>query len=396
MSDPQRWITSEFLTLALTIMAAFCNICVFYSFYHYLGTIDIPIAWRGFLVGLEPMAAFILRLFIIPWLHVRNALSIMMTSLFMLVVVSCSYMWALSVPVLIAVRVLHGATFVLLTAGTIALVVNFIPEEKSGQGFSIVSIAMMTPYALIPPLVEAFLPYVRNEANIYAGVSVFAILAILLLAAMRGRIGRALQGRDGVLSRRPTIGEIRENLRLRAVVLLLSAGFLICMAQATIFYFLKDLALQTGGGDVGLFFTLFMAAMIMVRVFGSALLDKMNKLIVLRVGLAFLIPCFIALPYAGIPAVFYALAGLYGLSMGLNVPILNALLFSASPPLMRGLNTNLALFTLDMAYFLIPYLGGALLAFGAEFSVLFYLAAVWTALTLALCALPARYWKTAL
>ncbi len=95
-----RWISFEFLALALVIVAAFCNVSVFYSFYHYLGTIGVPVAWRGFLVGLEPMAAFILRLFVLPWLHVRNALSVMMASLFLLVAVSCSYMWVATVPAL--------------------------------------------------------------------------------------------------------------------------------------------------------------------------------------------------------------------------------------------------------------------------------------------------------
>src|SRR5574340_980575 len=123
-----RWLSFEFLALALIIMAAFCNVCVFYSFYHYLGSIDIPVAWRGFLVGLEPMAAFILRLVVLPWLHVRNAMSVMMAALFLLIGVSCSYMWVASVPALIVVRILHGAAFGLLTSGAIALVVNFIPD----------------------------------------------------------------------------------------------------------------------------------------------------------------------------------------------------------------------------------------------------------------------------
>src|SRR5512137_1588534 len=111
MPSSWKWITSEFIALTLIIMAAFCNVCVFYSFYHYLGTIDIPLVWRGFLVGLEPLASFILRLLILPWLHVRNALSIMMASLFLLVAVSCSYMWVVSVPAMIVVRILHGTAF---------------------------------------------------------------------------------------------------------------------------------------------------------------------------------------------------------------------------------------------------------------------------------------------
>ncbi|MHB9097990.1 MAG: MFS transporter [Syntrophales bacterium] len=393
LSDPPKLISFEFLALCLVIVAAFCNVSVFYGFYHYLGTIGIPVAWRGFLVGLEPMSAFILRLFVLPWLHVRNAFSVMMASLVLLIVASCSYMGVVTIPAMIVLRIVHGAAFVLLTSAAIALVVNFIPKEMSGRGFSILSIATMIPYAVIPPLAEAFHPYVRNDADIYAGVSIFAVLAIMLLAALRRRIGAALQGMDGVLLRRPTLSEIRENLRLRAVALLLGAGLLIYLAHATFFYFMKDLSLKTGGGDVGLFFTICMVAMIAVRAVGGVLFDRMNKLTALRMGLVLLIPCLILLPHAGSRGAFYLLAGVYGLCLGIILPLTIALLFSASPPPLRGLNTNLNLFTMDVAYFLLPYLGGILIAFGAGFEILFYIAAGFVVLSLALVMVLARQQK---
>lgn len=384
MPNSAKLLSFEFIALCLIIVAAFCNISVFYSFYHYLGEIGIPIVWRGFLVGLEPMSAFVLRLFVLPWLHVRNALSVMMVSLILLILVSCSYLWVVTVPAMIALRMLHGAVFVLLTSSVIALIVNFIPKDKSGQGFSTISVATMIPYALIPPLSETLLPHVHNEADIYAGVSVFAGVAILLLAALRGRIGGALRGMDGVLLRRPTLSEIRENFRLRTVVLLISVVLFFYLAQATFFYFMKDLSLHTGGGDVGLFFTISMATIISVRVFSVKLFDKINKLRLLQAGLLLLILCLTMLPHAGSPIPFYLLAGLYGLSVGVIQPLINALLFTASPPPLRGLNINLTLFMLDVGYFLMPYLGGALIAFGAGFEILFYTGAGFVVLSLAL------------
>ena len=59
---------------------------------------------------------------------------------------------------MIVLRIVHGAAFVLLTSVVIALVVNFIPTEKSGQGFSTLSVATMIPYAVIPPVTEALPP----------------------------------------------------------------------------------------------------------------------------------------------------------------------------------------------------------------------------------------------
>lgn len=388
-NTPTLW-TFEFLSLCLVVMAAFGNVSAFYGFYHYLGTIDIPVVWRGFLVGLEPMAAFILRLAVLPWLHVRNAYSVLTASLVLLILCSCSYLWVVTVPAMIVLRIVHGTTFMLLTSAAISLIVNFIPKERSGQGFGTLSVATMLPYAVIPPLCEVLLPHVRGEADLYAGVSVFSVIAIGLLVILHRRLTGAMRDMDGALLRRPSMSEIRRNFRIRAVLLLLSATLLAYMAHATFFYFLKDLSLELRTGNVGLFFTIFTTTMIAVRVFGGFLFDRLDKRRFLMAGLALLGLCLFILPWASTPSLYYGLAGLYGLSVGVSLPLLNALLFTASPPSLRGLNTNMTLFTLDLAYCLMPYLGGMLVAFGAGFGVLFHVSLGFVALSLVMIAVPSE------
>jgi len=363
-------------------MAAFCNVSVFYGFYHYLGVIGIPLAWRGFLVGLEPMAAFALRLFVIPWIQARNAYGVLMVSLVLMIAASCSYLWVVTVPSMVVLRIVHGAAIVLLTSAVIALIVQFIPAEKSAQGFSIVSISTMIPYSVMPTLTEAFLPQVRSEAVIYAGVSIFSGVSVLLLAALRNRLTAVLRNMDTALTRRPRMDEIRENFRQRSVVFLLCTAFLVYLAHATVFYFMKDLSLQTAIGDMGPFFTISMATMIAVRAFGSLVFDRMNKWRTLQFGLVLLILCLAALPHSSAHMPFYLLAGLYGFCMGLILPLLNALLFLESPVPLRGLNTNLTMFTMDAGYFIMPYMGGMIIAFGAGFDVLYYIGAGFVLLSL--------------
>ena len=375
MNQTRTLFSFEFLALNLILVAAFCNVSVFYSFYHYLGVIDIPVAWRGFLVGLEPMAAFALRLFVIPWIHLRNAFAVMTASLALLVAVSCAYLWAGTVPVLICLRIFHGAVFVLLTVSTIALLVHFIPKEKSGQGFSTISVATMIPYALIPPMTEGLLPYVRTEADIYAGVSLFSVLSLFMITILRGRFRRSFEHADDTIMRRPTLPEIRENFRQRPVVLLLVTGLLIYLAHATVFYFIKDLALETGMGHVGIFFSVSMAAIIATRVAGGPVFDRYSKRLLLLAGIIIVALCLAFLPHGSSRTALCLLAALYGLAVGVMLPMFNALLFSASPPALRNLNTNMAMFTLDAGYFIMPYIGGMLIAAGAVFSILFYVSA---------------------
>lgn len=374
----------EFLALNLILLVAFCSVSVFFNFYHYLGEIGIPVLWRGVLVGLEPMAAFLFRPFVISWITARNAFAVMMASMILLIGVSCSYIPAAGVTFLILLRIAHGVVFVVLTTAVIALIVQYIPGEKSGQGFGIVSIATMIPLATLPPLTEAILPMVRNEADIYAGVSLFTLVALLLGLVLRKRLRGMLSRADASVLRRPGFAEIKGNFRQRSVALLLSAAFFLYLAHATVFYFAKDLSLQTGAGRVGFFFAISMAMMMAVRVVGGRLFDRFNKLRSFRLGLAALVFCFVFLPSADSLRPFYLIGAFYGLAMGVVLPLLNALLFSASPPSLRGLNTNLTLFALDGGYFLLPYLGGSLIALGSGFETLFYLAAGSSLVTLAL------------
>ena len=71
----------------------------------------------------------------------------------------------------------------------------------------------------------------------------------------------------------------------------------------------------------------------------------------------------------------YLMAGCYGLCIGFIMPLLNALLFSVSPPHLRGVNTNLALFVMDAGFFLSPYAGGAFIAAGHSYGSFFNICA---------------------
>jgi MFS family permease len=375
MSESKKLFSFEFVSLNLVSLFAFCNIAVFFSFYTYLGRIGIPVEWRGFLVGLEPMTAFALRLAVIPLLTARNAVRVMLVALCLILVIFPSYLWATTIPALIVLRILHGTAFVLLVSASMALVVHFIPKEKSGQGFGIVSLASLVPYAIMPPLAEALLSYTGNEAFLYAGGSLLVIPGIILLLRLNGRVALALKGMDTALVARPTLRELGENLRQSDVLLLLAINLLMYLVYATVFFFMKDFSLQLGSGDVGLFFTISMVTMIGIRFLGGAIFDRVNRLRVLQGFLLGLALCFGLFTRVRDFGMLYLLAAFYGLCIGVVFPQLNATLFSISPARLRGLNTNLTLFMMDAGYAFSPVFGGMLLAGGYSFGALYSLCA---------------------
>lgn len=381
---PKPLLSMEFVLLAGISFFAFCNMAVFYGFYDYLETIGIPVEWRGVLLGLEPFTAFMLRLLLIPLISAANGARMLLIGLLLLVVALLSYRWATTISSLIVLRILHGAAFVLVVSASITLVVRFIPEERSAQGFSLFSLATLLPYAIMPPLTEWLLPQVASAAEIYAVVSVLAIPAILLLLMGQQRLNLAVAGLDQTLTRRPGRQELQEDLRQPAVLLLLAVNLGVYLVYSTVFYFMKNFAGHLGGGEVGTFFTLSTVTLILTRLLGGLVFDRFPKLRTLKMSMAGLALCLLGLAQADSGEKLAALAVIYGLGIGVCLPLLNSVLFMASPPNLRGVNTNLALFMMDAGFFLSPWLGGAFLAAGGEVSVLFTGCALLLALASAL------------
>lgn len=81
--------------------------------------------------------------------------------------------------------------------------------------------------------------------------------------------------------------------------------------------------------------------------------------------------CFILFSLAQTPGNILILAGLYGVCLGFVMPQLNAAMFVISARHLRGLNTNMMLFSMDAGFWMGPVLAGTLLAMGVNSSGLF-------------------------
>ena len=369
--DSKKLFTFEFVTLNLVIFFAFCNLAVFYSFFSYLERIGIPAYWRGFLVGLEPMSAFVLRLAAIPMLHAGNAAAAMLNALSMIVTALCSYGWVTTIPGLAALRIFHGAAFVLLVSAGMALVVHFIPKEKSGQGFGFVSLSTLVPYAVMPLLSEVLLGQTQNEAHMYRAVTVLAAPAFVLLFLLRKRLKRSLGSMDRALVTRPKPEEIRRDLQDPRIVILLAVNFFLYLCYAFVFYFMKSFDTVNSMGRVGSFFTISTLVIIALRLPGGFFFDKVDKTRMLQVAMFLLVTCFVLFGVIKTGRELHQLACYYGLCIGLITPLLNSLLFNVSTPHLRGVTTNLALFAMDAGFSISPYAGGAFIASGHSFATLF-------------------------
>ncbi|MBG0790230.1 MAG: MFS transporter [Desulfovibrionaceae bacterium] len=348
---------------------AFCNISLFYGLNDYLLGRGVSSFWRGLLLGLEPCTALVVRPFISPFLSVRNSVSVVAASLLILMGALLSYSLADALWSLALVRIAHGLGFVLLVSSAAVLLVASLPPGRTGQGFGVFAIASLLPYAVLPPVVEWLLPFAGSETRVYALFAPALLLALPALPYLHRRV--CALNRDGMAQSRPTLADIRADLRAPGVGRLLAANGLLFTATTVVFFFMKARLEMLGTVNAGLFFSVSTAATIGVRVFCGRLLDRLDRFAMLLVVLAGLSAVIALFSLAGESAAFLVLAGAYGAAMGFAIPQLNAAMFDISPAHLRGFNTNMMLFTMDAGYVFGPLLAGGLLAAGVPTEHLF-------------------------
>jgi len=385
--QPASLWTFEFAALCAISVLAFSNISIFYGFYGHLTQIGIPPAWRGPLLALEPLTAFVLRPFLGRYLTLGNGVRFMGAGFCLLTLSLVSYPFATAIPTLAVVRLVHGAGFAVTIGGLMGVLMAVLPREKSAQGFGLFSVTILVPYALMPFFVELLLPHVANAAEVYALAAPLMVPALLLVALLRKRVREKARGLPREHLERPEWSEVRQSLAQPGVLLLVTANLCFVAAQSIVFFFMRDFAVSLGAGNPGMFFTCANTAVITLRVAGGPLLDRLDKGRVLLwsfLGLAALVPLFV---HAGLPVVLFGMAVLYGIGMAMSMPLLNSSMLHISLPRLRVFNANLLMLAVDAGFFAGPFLGGMLMAAGWTHTGLFD---VGGALMLAagLCMLP--------
>ena len=363
-------LTPEFCLLMGVTFLAFCNISLFYGLNDYLKACGIPSFWRGLLIGLEPCTALVARPLVSPFLGVRNSVPVVAASLLILMGALLSYSFAGVLWTLAVVRIVHGLGFVLLVSALATLLVAYLPPGRVGQGFGVFAIAGLLPYAVLPPVAEWLLPLAGSVPRVYASFTPVLLLPLLVLPYLNRRI-RRLDNDGAATHRRPTLAEIRADLRSPGVARLLIANGLVFTSTTVVFFFMKDRLKEMDMHNVGLFFSVSTAATIGVRVFCGKLLDRMDRFAMLLAVLLLLSAILVLFSFVEGTGALLVLAGAYGMCIGFAMPQLNAAMFEISRPRMRGFNTNLMLFTMDAGYVFGPLLAGGLLALGTDTAHLF-------------------------
>jgi MFS family permease len=346
-----------FFTLCAVTFLALCNVAVFYNFHLYLGNLGIHGKSSGFIIGLYSLTAMGLYLTASRRITVANSHTCMLAGIVLVAVCGVAYLFAKSFWALVGVRIANGTGMFMVMAGCMAAFVAIIPADRSGLAFSLYSVAMLLPYAIMPSVSDRVTAWLPSPAHVYPATAGLLVPAAGLLVAVQHRFGGGGKERAAPQPSGPAPGGETQNLLRKPVGAILMVNGVYFSLFGSLFFLFKGLAVERGIANPGLFFTTLMGVMITIRLAGGRLFDRISKVALAATALTITGAGFGALGAVAEAKWVFAIAALFGLGMGLCVPPLNALLYLVSDVRFRGYNANMMMLTVHGGMFFGPFAG---------------------------------------
>lgn len=371
---PQKLLSRDFILLFLMAMCSNSFIAVYYCFEQWLSSIGVPASWRGILLS----AMFAMLLIVRPITSVlmlkHGKLWPMCIALAVCALVMVAYPFvppAEAIPIVLGLRLVQGVALAIYSACTISVLVQCIPPGQSARGFALFSLTMLLPYSIIPALSEELIPLLGGESPLFAWMAILAIPSFFMIWLMSKRL------REPEVPVKNDVGAAQKSL-FHAIThsglgFVYSSCLFFSITTILAVFFMKGLC-QLNGEHAAWFFTTYSITIILVRVFGSRLMDTLPRHRV-SVGCACVLAC-VMLGFAWAPASwFIPQSCIYGLSLGLLYPLLAAAVYDRSLPETRSVNSNVMMATFDASGMIGPILGGFVIAEGFDYRAVFCVAA---------------------
>jgi MFS family permease len=268
----------------------------------------------GLIGGVSALAGLLLRPTLARVLDRRGRRVVILVGSILNVFVCALYLTVSTLgPWIYLVRVGHGLAEAMLFTGLFTYAADFVPASRRNEGLALFGVSGMLPIGLGGLLGDLILARATYRALFLASVA-FAGSTLLLASPLRDH--EPVKGAS-----RPSRGFLAAAVQRNLVpIWLLGLAFAITLTGA--FTFLKLFVERSGIGSVGLFFSMYSGAAIILRVVAGWLPDRVGPKRVLFPSLLALAAGFVTLSVAGDDVTVAAAGLLCGIGHGYIFPIL--------------------------------------------------------------------------
>ena len=313
----------------------------------------------GFLTGMFYGISLVLRPVAGPVQTRMNHRKLMIFVFVLGCVVNVGYTMFHSIPMFLAFRVLHGVQYAFFGSLSMTIAADSVPQEKVASGLGFFALSGAVSQAIAPQIginLVAWGAAQRGEdfgyTVLFAYSTAMLILGLIPLFIMRdGQSGRAAE------TAAPQ-GKWYQQIVTRHAIIPTVVMMLIMMSFSLFNGFMVPFGAELGIGNIGLFFTVFACAMLVIRPIGGWLSDKLGLRNVLLPALFLFCISFLVIGNArAIPLILVG-AVLAAIGFGTGNPMTQALTVQMETRARRSIASNTLYIGMDIGFFMGPLLGG--------------------------------------
>ena len=326
--SPRERIFSRDFSLAIL-----ANLFSFTSMYLLLATLPLyvvaiggSVTDAGIVLACFTLTAVVVR----PWIgrlsDRRAKKTIMLAGAVVLAASSLLYEPAHSVPLLMAVRVLHGVGWAAFGTAASALAADLAPLSRRGEAMGYFGVGMNVAMAIGPAL-GVFLIGRTGYGALFLTAMVLSAAAALTTAG----IAEPRRDPSAAAPRRGWRSFILPSALFPSAVLFTNA-----LTYASVVALLPLFAEEARLGNPGLFFTVFSVVVLVLRGPLGRLSDRRGRVVVVAPGLLVTFVALLVLSQAESQAALLVVAVLYAIGVGAAQPTLMAMTIDRAKPQERG------------------------------------------------------------
>ena len=279
------------------------------------------------------------------------------------VVVNAGYALFHSIPMFLAFRVLHGVQYAFYGSLSMTVAADSVPQEKLASGLGFYALSGAVAQAIAPQIginLRAWGTALRGEdfgfSILFAFAALMMALSLFPLFALRDT------QKERPAPTAAVAGKWYQQIISRHAIIPAVIMMLIMMSFANFNGFMVPFGKELGIGEerMGVFFTVFAGAMLVIRPVSGWLSDKLGlRRVLLPALLFFCVSCIIIGSARTLPLI---LAGAVPAAIGFGTgnPLTQAWSVQTEPRSRRSVASNTLYVGMDVGFFVGPLLGGVI------------------------------------
>jgi MFS family permease len=277
------------------------------------------------------------------------------------VVVNVGYALFHSIPMFLAFRVLHGIQYAFYGSLSMTVAADSVPQEKLASGLGFYALSGAVAQAIAPQIGINLVAWGTAQRGENFGYTVLFFFAALMMALSLIPLFtlRDTQKERPAASAAVT-GKWYQQIISRHALIPAVIMMLIMMSFANFNSFMVPFGKELGIEDIGIFFTVFAGAMLVIRPVSGWLSDKLGLRRVLLPALLFF--CAACLIIGSAKAIPMILVGAIPAAIGFGTgnPLTQAWSVQTETRARRSVASNTLYVGMDVGFFFGPLLGGVI------------------------------------